>query len=218
MTNGELMDLLMQFPLDMELYHPRYTVDQKPGSDKLVVDPGRLRLAPLPPEHLSDGTTRITLSQGKFSIIDTADWPLIKDYRWHARMSSTGRWYATTNMRSGYKANGRPHFTGHDIHQIIIPGVALVDHRDGDGLNNRRGNLRPANRSLNAYNQIPKGETYGLHQYRKSGRWTAHLRTEGNRNGYLGSFGTMEEARAARNAAEALLPDGYTREAIRKSE
>lgn len=211
MTNGELIDMLLAYPREMELYHPRYTIDQRPGDNRLVVDAGRRRAIPPPPLHREDGITEITLTQGKITVIKTKDWYLAKDYKWHARMSSDGRWYATTAVRSGYYPDGRPRFTGLDLHQLILPNVAIVDHRDGDGLNNIDTNLRAASQSMNAFNQN-KGANHGLSQY-KTGKWSAHLRV-GTRNGYLGTFNTREEARTARDAAEASLPDGYSREAV----
>ncbi|MCO1498261.1 HNH endonuclease, partial [Limosilactobacillus reuteri] len=40
------------------------------------------------------------------------------------------------------------------LHQQIAgaPPGAITDHRDGDGLNNRRANLRPATAVQNGYN------------------------------------------------------------------
>ncbi len=216
MTNGELIDLLTQFPREMELFHRLYTVDQKPGDSRLVVDPGRFRVFVPPPIHNPDGTTTVTLTQKKVSAVLTVDWPLIQDHKWFARMSSTGRWYASTNVRSGYHADGRVRYISRDIHHFLLPGVPLVDHRDGDGLNNLRPNLREASKSLNAFNQIQRGDNHGIHQYRDSGKWCAYLRV-GTRNGYLGVVDTREEAQAARDLAETKLPAYYTREAIRMS-
>src|SRR6266853_407995 len=106
MTNGELIDILQKYPREMELLHRRYTVDQIPGDPRLVVDALRYKVIPPPPNHRPDGITEITLTQGKITTIRTFDYDIVRDYNWHAQLSSMGRWYAHTAIRSGYKANG----------------------------------------------------------------------------------------------------------------
>lgn len=39
------------------------------------------------------------------------------------------------------------------MHQLVMGGVKHGDHRNGDGLDNRRSNLRPATRSQNLGNR-----------------------------------------------------------------
>ena len=76
----------------------------------------------------------------------------------------------------------------------------LVDHIDGDGLNNRKLNLRKATRSQNAMN----GEMHvdnksgfkGVSYHKARGKWVAWIMREGNRK-YLGLFGNPESAHAA---------------------
>lgn len=73
---------------------------------------------------------------------------------------------------------------------------AIVDHVDQDTSNNAWANLRPATKSLNAYNsKTPASNSSGLKgaSWHRAGRkWQAHC---GPR--YLGLFDTKEAAHAA---------------------
>lgn len=79
-------------------------------------------------------------------------------------------------------------------------GRPLIDHRDGDGTNNRWTNLRQATRSQNCANcRRPRDNTSGykgVHHYRRSGKWTAQICSNRKRF-HLGTFETREEAREA---------------------
>ena len=82
--------------------------------------------------------------------------------------------------------------------------VALIDHKDRDGLNNRWSNLREAsvsqnsqNRSDNKNRRLPKG----VHLVPYSGRYRARIKI--NKQAiHLGVFDTVEEAVAVRREAE----------------
>jgi hypothetical protein len=99
-------------------------------------------------EHRSDGTTIITIirriGEPLACVIDTVDFDLIKDRRW----------YADKGLYTFYAKSTYP--TPVKMHQLILPEVSLIDHEDENGLNNRRGNLRDATRSLNTLNSSRK--------------------------------------------------------------
>jgi len=83
-----------------------------------------------------------------------------------------------------------------------------VDHRDGDGTNNRWRNLREVTREVNMQNRrrgrTHKGEPL-LHRHmgiKLNGSGYGARITIGKRNVWLGTFDTLEEAIAVRKAAE----------------
>ena len=93
------------------------------------------------------------------------------------------------------------------MHRLIMNAQATedVDHRDGNGLNNRRKNLRPATVSQNLGNMRRlrsdcssgfKGVTY----IRKLGKWQARIQFQGKRT-VLGCFATKELAAQAYDEA-----------------
>jgi hypothetical protein len=71
-----------------------------------------------------------------------------------------------------------------------------VDHKDGDPLNNRLGNLRNATRAQNTRNRGRKERAGYRGVSRQGNRWCARIRVDG-RLIHLGSFADPESAYAA---------------------
>lgn len=92
----------------------------------------------------------VPLTQGKYAAIDEDDAPKIAGYRWNANRNRGDLWYARTEIREPGK---KPKYIG--MHRIIIGAKPnqLVDHIDGDGLNNRRANLRIVTNAENQRNR-----------------------------------------------------------------
>lgn len=80
--------------------------------------------------------------------------------------------------------------------------AAIVDHVNGDGLDNRRSNLRIVSSTQNRWNAKVRSDCRsGLRGVRQQqGRWIARILVDGRRRS-LGSFSTAEEAAAAYDAA-----------------
>lgn len=140
----------------------------------------------------------IPLTQGKVARIDEADAELVGRYKWHA-VYRRQTWYAAT---SAELRKGRSIY----MHRFIMGAEAEhVDHRDHDGLNNTRKNLRVCS---NAENRRNTQKTRGAAKYkgvsqdkRQPGRpWSAYIWKD-NRKISLGSYETQEEAARAYNAA-----------------
>src|SRR5271169_6507345 len=86
----------------------------------------------------------IPLTQGKVALVDDGDYDRLNHHRWYASKhagKNRPRWYATRMLSS--KSGVRKLLL---MHREIaaVAGIPTVDHHDGDGLNNRRKNLRPA--------------------------------------------------------------------------
>lgn len=88
-----------------------------------------------------------------------------------------------------------------------------VDHIDGDGLNNRRANLRVATQSQNAANarrRVNSDAPYPGVRQRRHDRWSARIRVRG-RELYLGTYATLAEAVAVRQRAAIAYFGEYAR-------
>ena len=139
----------------------------------------------------------ISLTQGKVAIVDSEDFEYLSQFKWHA-VKLGHNWYANRNIKTldGY-INQRM--------QWDILGKN-ADHKNGDGLDNRRDNLRICTKAQNNRNQrrVPtelspyKGVKRKGYRYRTM--WEAQIKVKA-RPVYLGLFGTAEEAALAYNWA-----------------
>ena len=94
----------------------------------------------------TDGTVTIVLTQGKVAVIDAADVLCVSQHRWFA-VKGNGRrspvYYAATKM------NHRTVF----IHRLLFSCRQDIDHINGDGLDNRRCNIRVCSNAENSRNK-----------------------------------------------------------------
>lgn len=135
--------------------------------------------------------TDIALKGGAVAIVDPADADRVLAHRWRACSNGRGNVYV---RRCG---SGSPVY----LHRFVIGAQAgeLVDHANGDGLDNRRANLRIADHSANGANRHSpvRGSSRfrGVYWNRRLGRWHAQI-GGGNSTTYIGQFD--DEAEAAR--------------------
>jgi hypothetical protein len=141
---------------------------------------------------------RIPLTQGFFTLVDDEDFEELSKFNWHfARGRKTN--YAARGVRVGGKMK-RIY-----LHRQLLnaPKGVEIDHEDGDGLNNRRGNVRFASRAQNTTNR-PKirgrSKYKGVSQSIRPVGWKASIRAQG-RGIHLGYFRIEEDAARAYNTA-----------------
>ena len=102
---------------------------------------------------------------------------------------------------------------GHHIAWALSKGhwaTEQLDHEDGDGRNNRIGNLREAGQLANCRNmqrtRLNKSGVSGVTRDSTRNKWQVHIRN-GGKNTALGRFDSFDEAVATRKVAEQRL--GY---------
>jgi hypothetical protein len=158
----------------------------------------------------------IPLTRGKFALVDDEDYERIAAHRWYARPDGGkgSRYYAG---RQGRRDDGRQFqiLMHREVLWLQSPGhVPQVDHRDGDGLNNTRVNLRTATPAENQHNQQPRsGGTSiykGVYWDRSRRCWRASIRLHG-KTCNLGYFDTEDEAAAAYATAAVRLRGEFAR-------
>ena len=138
----------------------------------------------------------LPLTRGTSALVDEIDVAAVLGIAWHAHDGGSGRVYA----RSGF-ISGQQRVYLNRLIWVRMSGSSApdVDHRDGDGLNCRRGNLRSATRSQNAQNsRAHKDSTSGLKGVRKTrgGRWSARVFVD-DKEVHIGTFDTASDAHAA---------------------
>ena len=157
-----------------------------------------------PPEPPGDDVRYIALTQGKYAIVDAADYEWLNQHRWHA--STTG-----TQVYAYCTHRGR----NISMHQFIMrpPKGMVVDHIDGNGLNNRRCNLRICTVEQNVRNfkgrrKKPGATSRFIGVYRYKGKWYARVQCADKRAS-LGPFNSEAEAAIARDLKAIELHGPY---------
>ena len=139
----------------------------------------------------------IELTQGKIAIVDDEDYEWLSKYKWCARREDGDHWYAIR------KSAGK-HLR---MHREILkcPETLHVDHKNGDGLDNRRSNLRTCSNKQNGANRKKnRGQSSskfkGVHRKRNKNGWYAQIFVDGKQKS-LGVFETERDAALAYNEA-----------------
>ena len=149
-------------------------------------------------------TASIPLTQGYTAVVDDADAQLVLRHKWQVRIEQHTA-YAQTTFRQA----GRLRCVS--MHRFILNAGPsdLVDHADGNGLNNTRSNLRLATQAQNAWNRSMRSDNSsgfkGVHWNKGRSRWVASIQ-RGSRKITIGYFLNAEDAARAYDAkAKALF-------------
>lgn len=148
------------------------------------------------PEH---GYIEIELTQGKFCLIDFADYDIVRNYKWYA-IRCGKRYYAMTCTKTSQ--GKRKHF---QMQRLLMnfPENMVVDHVSHDGLDNRKSNLRVCSHKNNIRSQ-PKRATNksgykGVYWNKALKKWHAQIFYGKKR--HLGYYGKAEDAAKAYDKA-----------------
>jgi hypothetical protein len=137
----------------------------------------------------------IPLTQGKGALVDAEDYEELMKYKWYA-MNSRGTWYAVRNVNWDAK---KQRSSRENMHRVIMntPKGMETDHVNGDGLDNRKINLRVCTHQQNNCNKNKLSTNTsgykGVIFHKPSKLWTARIRN-GDKTISLGYHKTKEEA------------------------
>lgn len=157
---------------------------------------------------IARGVVFVPLTKGRVATLDEADLRHIHGMAWTAQEMG----------RSCYAVHAKTRGLRFLMHRLILgaPEGVEVDHVDGDGLNNRRHNLRLATRRENGSNRRlnvnNKSGYRGVCFRENTQRWQAQIKVAG-RTIYLGQFATSDEAGAAYAEAAAHYHGQFARAA-----
>lgn len=132
----------------------------------------------------------IHLIRGKVTLVDDADFENLIGFRWGA-VHIRGIWYAQRT-------------DGILMHTFLMKTKQgkEIDHKDHDGLNNQRYNLRECSHQQNSWNKAKMSGTSskykGVYRCKKADRWIGKI-VLNNKNCYLGCFKTETGAARAYN-------------------
>ena len=145
----------------------------------------------------------ILLTQGEVAIVDDEDFERLSVVKW---CYSEG--YAVRNSGKGGLIK---------MHHLIIgkpPEGFVTDHRNTNGLDNQKENLRHITQAQNVMNKKAQSNNTsgfkGVYWHKAGQKWCAEIKAEGKRV-RLGLFSDVQEAANAYNAASKRLHGEFGR-------
>ena len=153
------------------------------------------------PIRIEGNVAYVPLTQGYEAVIDAADVTLVDGFNWFAHVFRR----RDRSIRAIYAERRGPHSGGQTtiiMHRVIdaTPSGMETDHIDGDGLNNRRSNLRAATKAQNQHNAKTrvdnKSGAKGVHWDKRNRKWRVQIAVMA-KNKHIGLFTTFADAQEA---------------------
>jgi len=142
----------------------------------------------------------IELTQGKIALVDDEDFEYLNQWKWHIQKSG-GTFYA---IRTEWLSKDKCVCVRMHRSILGINTPLIVDHKDGNGLNNTRNNLRICTISQNQRNRksSKKGSSkyLGVHFCNTRKKWVTQIQHD-NKSKCIGVFTDEKEAANAYNLA-----------------
>lgn len=141
----------------------------------------------------------IKSSNGQDIILDDEDFERLKNFHWNITCDGYVR-----NSKYLRKQNGKDKYKHTLMHKLIllVPDGFFIDHKNGNKLDNRKGNLRICTNSQNQMNRR-KGSGFssrykGVHWHKKHSKWIVQIRVNGKPT-HVGCFDSEKHAALAYN-------------------
>lgn len=121
----------------------------------------------------------IKLTLGMVTKVDDEDFNYLNQWKWHAHTTDKNTWYAFRTEENRRSQGLRQRF----MHTMVMRTESRVDHKNGDGLDNQKDNLRLATSLENSRNRrthrTDKTSPYkGVCWHYTSNRWRAYINLE----------------------------------------
>lgn len=140
----------------------------------------------------------IRLTRGKIALVDDEDYERVNQYKWYAYFASNTIYARRRPWNKIIKK-----YSVQSIHRFILnaPKGMEVDHINGNGLDNRKANLRLCTRQQNCYNHrvrnTSKSGITGISWDTQTNKWRATITLNGKMIN-IGRFVEIEDAINAR--------------------
>lgn len=129
-----------------------------------------------------------------FALVDDEDYEYLNQFNWHLVVRQEGSMHVQKSLQG---------ITVY-MHSLILKTSTLIDHKNRDGLDNQKHNLRLANKSQNGANrtkQINNTSGYkGVYWFKRDHCWRAMIQFKGTIK-HLGYFVDKITAAKAYNDA-----------------
>lgn len=135
------------------------------------------------------GSWVIPLTRGRETLVDAEDVEFLGQFNWHWNSHPTATGYAVLKSPFFFR-----------MHRVLTkcPDGYIVDHINGNSLDNRKSNLRIVTNRENGQNKKihRSGKLVGCSYHKRRKKWEAQIRVDKNRKS-LGYFKTEHEAHQA---------------------
>jgi hypothetical protein len=146
----------------------------------------------------------VKLTQGYVALVDDEDYARVSQYKWHAHILRKRDGSVLVVYARGYlPGNSRQRLYLHRVILGIKDSKIRVDHRDHNGLNCRRYNIRDSQGSNNKNTRIRLTNTSGFKGVswsKDKEKWTVRLKVDGHYK-FFGYFTDPLEAACAYDMA-----------------
>ncbi len=153
----------------------------------------------------------IPLTKGQFAMIDDEDFEWISKRKWQAYYNGYS-YYAKRSATPSEYINGKRVTIW--MHRAILKlarhNPLYADHKNRNGLDNTKQNLRTATRGQNMANKMGFGKSkylgvnfnlvYSGNRKKTYNKWIVRIKSNGKRH-HIGRYNTEEEAALAYNVA-----------------
>jgi hypothetical protein len=157
----------------------------------------------------------VELIGNKVALVDDADFESVSNYRWRVHINRSKDkvvFYAVRTLK-GMDGRKRVIYMHREILGLILHDGVKTDHKDTDGLNNQRSNLRLADDSTNAANTRKRRGTSrfkGVSFSKAANSWMAQV-CKDQKVTFLGFYPTEELAAVVYNAKAVELFGEFAR-------
>lgn len=148
-------------------------------------------------------TQKIILNPNKFVLVDDEDYEWLNQWKWHAHKIRNRYYVERSTWNPKTKKKGKV-----VMHRLILQAKKgqIIDHINGDSLDNRKCNLRFVTHRQNMQNRHDQRESKfpGVSLNKQMNKWIAHISIDKKRK-HLGLFDSELEAfKAYKNAVHEL--------------
>lgn len=143
---------------------------------------------------------QIQLTNGFIALVDDEDFEYLNQWKWRAMKGRTTHYAVRgTNSRKGV---GYKSILMHRVIMKVRDTKIFIDHKDHNGLNNQKANLRACTASQNGANRMPRPNSsskyLGVLYYKPRQNWLARIRKD-HKTTFIGYFKNEVEAAIAYN-------------------
>ena len=136
----------------------------------------------------------IQLTQGKVALVDDEDFESLNQFKWYA-IRNGKTFYATRKDMDDYKQINIL------MHWEVMNGKG-IDHKDHNGMNNQKSNLRLCTQKENCMNRSKRENTSSIYKgvsfHSRDKKWQAHIGINGKYI-HIGLFTSEVDAAKAYN-------------------